>query len=286
MTDTGEPGPAGPGRVGTHGGSGHPSCSVWWATPHEDAGLADLLDDAERRRAARLARTADRWAYVTAHALVRLLLAARTGVPAAELRFERTCRRCGSTHHGKPRLADDLAGEAGPVPFSLARAGDRIAVAVSDQPGLEVGVDVERVPDPGDAVLAAAPEVLTTTELATYRRLDGGWRGHALAVWWARKEAVLKAVGHGLAVAPSTIAVTAPDEALAVIRWSAPAAGGTSSAGGAQVPAVRGRAMRPRPGVSMRDLEAAHGYVGCVAAVGARSLGVAELDAAPLLGPG
>ena len=286
MTDTGEPGSAGPGRVGTHGGSGHPSCSVWWATPHEDAGLADLLDDAERRRAARLARTADRWAYVTAHALVRLLLAARTGVPAAELRFERTCRRCGSTHHGKPRLADDLAGEAGPVPFSLARAGDRIAVAVSDQPGLEVGVDVERVPDPGDAVLAAAPEVLTTTELATYRRLDGGWRGHALAVWWARKEAVLKAVGHGLAVAPSTIAVTAPDEAPAVIRWSAPAAGGTSSAGGAQVPAVRGRAMRPRPGVSMRDLEAAHGYVGCVAAVGARSLGVAELDAAPLLGPG
>jgi 4'-phosphopantetheinyl transferase len=279
VTGAGEPGSVGSGRVGTHGGTSHSSCSVWWATPREDPALADLLDDAERRRAARLARTADRWRYVTAHALVRLLLAARTGVPAAELRFERTCRRCGSAHHGKPRLADDLAGEAGPVPFSLARAGDRIAVAVADQPGLEVGVDVERVPDPGDAVLAAAPEVLTTAELATYRRLDGAWRGHALAVWWARKEAVLKAVGHGLAVAPSTIAVTAPDEAPAVTRWSAPA-------GDARVSGVRDRSMRPRPRVSMRDLEASHGYVGCVAAVGAASLGVAEFDAAPLLGPG
>ena len=279
MTETGEPGSASPGRVGTHGGSGHSSCSVWWATPREDAALADLLDDAERRRAARLVRTADRSRYVTAHALVRLLLAARTGVPAAELRFERTCRRCGSAHHGKPRLADDLVGEAGAVPFSLARAGDCIAVAVSDQPGLEVGVDVERVPGPGDAVLAAAPEVLTTTELATYRRLDGALRGRALAVWWARKEAVLKAVGHGLAVAPSTIAVTAPDKAPAVTRWSAPA-------GESRVSAVRDRAMPPRPRVSMRDLEAAHGYVGCVAVVGAPSLGVAEFDAAPLLGTG
>jgi 4'-phosphopantetheinyl transferase len=284
VTDTGEPESAGPGGVGTRGGTGHPSCSVWWATPREDPALADLLDDVERRRAARLARTADRWRYVTAHALVRLLLAARTGVPAAELRFERTCRRCGSTHHGKPRLANDLAGEAGPVPFSLARAGDRLAVAVSDQPGLEVGVDVERVPDPGDAVLAAVPEVLTTTELATYRRLDGARRGHALAVWWARKEAVLKAVGHGLAVAPSTIAVTSPDEAPAVTRWSAPVVGGIGLAGGVRVSAVRDRAVHPR--VSMHDLEAAHGYVGCVAAVGALSLGVAERDASPLLGPG
>jgi 4'-phosphopantetheinyl transferase len=279
VTDTGGPGSGGPWGVGTHGAPGHASCSVWWATPREDAALADLLDDGEQRRAARLARTTDRWRYVTAHALVRLLLAARTGVPATELRFDRTCRRCGSAHHGKPRLADDLAVAAGPVPFSLARAGDHIAVAVSDQPGLEVGVDVERVPNRGDAVLAAAPEVLTTTELATYRRLDGAWRGHALAVWWARKESVLKALGHGLAVAPSTIAVTAPDEAPAVTRWLAPT-------GDARVPAVRDRSVPPRPRVAMRDLEAAHGYVGCVAGVGVPSLGVAEFDAAPLLGTG
>jgi len=279
VNDTREPGSGGAGRVGTDGGPVHSSCSVWWATAREDAALARLLDDAERRRAARLSRTADRWRYVTGHALVRLLLAARTGVPAAELRFDRTCRRCGSAHHGKPRLADDISAEAGPVPFSLSRAGNRIAVAVADQPGLELGIDVERVPDPGDAVLAVAPEVLTTTELATYRRLAGPSRGHALAVWWARKEAVLKAVGHGLSVAPSTIAVTAPDEAPAVTRWFAPAGGG-------RVPAVRDRSMRPRPRVSMCDLEAAHGYVGCVAAVGATSLSVAELDSAPLLAPG
>jgi 4'-phosphopantetheinyl transferase len=256
------------------------SCTIWWATPREDTALTGLLDDAERQRSVRLARSEDRSRFVTAHALVRLLLAARTGIPPAELRFDRTCRRCGGDH-GKPRLADDTPLPTGPPPFNLAHAAARIAVAVADvtgpDGGFDVGVDVERVPPAGDSVLATAgPEILTAAELAAYRQLDTSGRGRALAVWWTRKEAVLKATGDGLAVPPSSIGVTAPDEPPAVTGWTVPARERRLDTG--ERDTAPGRLL-----VVLRDLQAADGYVGCVAVVGAASLTVTEHDADPLL---
>lgn len=259
-------------------GNAHAVCSVWWATPEDHAGLHRLLDDAERRRALRLASREDRVRYVTAHALVRLLLAARTGVPAADLRFDRTCHLCGGGH-GKPRLVDARPGAAArpegaarPVAFNLAHAGDRIVVAVADDHGLEIGVDVEPIPAPGAPVMATGGDgILTTTELATFREMPPNQRCRALATWWTRKEATLKATGDGLAIAPSAIAVTDPHE-----RPRLTGGWGTARTG----------LRDDRYPVALHDLDAGPGYVGCVAAVGATSLEVTEHDAGPLVGAG
>jgi 4'-phosphopantetheinyl transferase len=270
---------AAPSRPTAGGGPGHVACSVWWATPTATAPLTGLLDTTERRRAIRLAGRGDRERYVTAHALVRLLLAARTGVPAADLRFDRTCRHCAGDH-GKPRLVDARTeSSTGPVAFNLAHAGDRIVVALVDGPDLEVGIDVERIPGPDDpAVASGAATILSATELAAFRHLEPAQRGRALAVWWTRKEAVLKATGDGLAVPPSTVEVT-PPFAPPALAHRPPPGDDRGPLLGAPHP---GRTLAGYPPV-LGDLEPGAGYVGCVAALGATSIEVIEHDAGPLL---
>jgi 4'-phosphopantetheinyl transferase len=270
---------AAPARTTADAGWNRVGCSVWWATPTATPPLTGLLDTTERRRAIRLAGRGDRERYVTAHALVRLLLAARTGVPAADLRFDRTCRHCAGDH-GKPRLVDAPAEAAtGPVSFNLAHSGGRIVVAVVDGPDLEVGVDVERIPSPDDpAVATGAAAILSPRELAAFRRLEPAQRGRALAVWWTRKEAVLKATGDGLAVPPSTVEVTPPFAPPALVHGPPPRDDRAPLLGSP----YPGHTLAGPPLV-LRDLEPGAGYVGCVAALGATVIEVTEHDAGPLL---
>ena len=68
-----------------------PTVELWWgsvasALPHL-AELIGLLDDDERRRAERFRPEAARQRFVAAHAMLRNLLAARTGAPPQRLRF-------------------------------------------------------------------------------------------------------------------------------------------------------------------------------------------------------
>jgi 4'-phosphopantetheinyl transferase len=270
---------AAPSRTTAGAGSSRVACSVWWATPTATPPLTGLLDTSERRRASRLVGRGDRERYVTAHALVRLLLAERTGVPAADLRFDRTCRHCAGDH-GKPRLVDAPAeSSTGPVSFNLAHSGGRIVVAIAHGPDLEVGVDVERIPGPDDpAVATDAAGILSARELAAFRRLRPAQRDRALAVWWTRKEAVLKATGDGLAVPPSTVEVTPPSDPPALAHQPAPGDDHDSLIS-APYP---GRPPAGHPPV-LSDLEPGAGYVGCVAALGATSIEVIEHDAGPLL---
>ncbi|HSK55179.1 MAG TPA: 4'-phosphopantetheinyl transferase superfamily protein [Jiangellales bacterium] len=247
--------------------SGTPvACSVWWARPSAEPRLLAVLDATERQQAARLARDGDRARYVTAHALTRQVLARRVGEAPAVLRFDRTCGRCGADH-GKPRLV----GPGPAVPFSLAHTGERVVVAVASEAGhevvagsVQVGVDVEPVREPGDPVLSAAVEILAPAERAAYADLLPAARPHALAVWWTRKEAVLKATGDGLAVPPSELVVSLPDREPELIGW----------------------AGRAQPSVALCDLRPGNGQVGCVAVVGATSVHVTEADGAALLAGG
>ena len=246
------------------------SCDVWWSAPTGDPRLLELLDETERHRAVRLGCREDRDRYVTTHALARLLLAKRSGEPPARLRFDRTCRRCGASDHGKPRLIGPV------VPFSLAHAGDRVVVAVVGEPAawLEVGVDVERVTGPGEVPATLSPDVLAPAELAAYDQLSKHERGHALAMWWTRKESVLKATGDGLAVPPADVEVTPP--------WSPPAL-----ARPVPRPAGSGnprRALDPVPAtVALHELDAGADHVGCLAVLGVQTVRVNERDAGLLL---
>lgn len=229
-------------------------CQVWWASPTPAQAWYPMLSATERDRCSALRSTDDRDRYATARALVRLLLEDITGVPADKLIFDTTCRRCG-LDHGKPSLVHPTV----TLEFSLAHVGKRIVVALSER--LPVGVDVERIPHECDPVVAQLSEhALAASEQAAYRCLHPADRPAALAVWWTRKEALLKATGDGLSVPPAAVIVTGlgspPEVITAPASWSL------------------GR---------MHDLRPGGRYVGCMAVLGATSLSVTEHDASPLL---
>ena len=154
----------------------------------------DVLTAEERDRVGRFRRAADAASFAAGRALVRLALAERVGAAPGELVFDTWCELHASPH-GKPRLVEPAAG----VQFSLSRAGARLMLAIASVP---VGVDVERRDrdvEAGVARIAFAHDERTELE-------DAG--PDAFLACWTRKEAVLKALGHGLAVDPKSVSVT------------------------------------------------------------------------------
>lgn len=167
----------------------------------------DLLDAGERGRAERKRRPTP---FVTAHAVARELLGGLIGDDPRSLRFERWCTTCGSDAHGKPSLVHDE-----PWRFSLSYTGDLVVVAASREH--DVGVDIEGLDEADfadfDRVTLAAAECGSLDGLTGEALLD------ARARVWARKEAVLKATGHGLVVDPTEVLVTPPSEPPRLLGW-------------------------------------------------------------------
>ena len=96
--------------------------------------------------------------------------------------------------------------------------GDRMAVAAVTKLG-EVGVDVEDL-------LSADFDGFNTVTLDEVETgfLDGLEDDELLAArarMWARKEAILKATGHGLVVDPSQVVVSSPAAPAALVEWKA-----------------------------------------------------------------
>lgn len=186
------------------------ACHVWWADPRlVPVDARDLLDHPEHTRLAALGTDHARRRFIAGRMLLRRVLSAELGVPPASVRLDATCRWCGAPH-GKPRLVAPHL----PLALSVAHAGDRVAVAVTRQPA--VGVDVERVPAaPADG--AVTTDVAATALAPAERRLVTSLPPHAqaaaLATYWTRKEAILKADGRGLWVDPAAVTVTPPWEA-------------------------------------------------------------------------
>lgn len=113
---------------------------LWWADLRSaDARLFGLLDGREAERMDRMDRAADRGRFVLGAVLLRIAVAAATGVDPRSVTVERTCADCGGAH-GAPRVAG--------VRVSVAHAGPLVLVATAD---VAVGVDVESV-DRGDDV--------------------------------------------------------------------------------------------------------------------------------------
>lgn len=180
-----------------------------------EAGVGDspadlaLLDDGERSRAERKREAAP---FVTGHALVRRVLGDLLDRAPQTLAFERRCTTCNSDRHGKP----SLVGVDG-WHFSLSYTSDVAVVAVAE--GTEVGVDVEDLTDADFEGFAQA--TLARGEVDGFDGLTGHDLLVARARVWARKEAVLKATGHGLVVDPSEVLVAGPCEPPALVDWRA-----------------------------------------------------------------
>jgi 4'-phosphopantetheinyl transferase len=142
-------------------------------------------------------------AFLTARVLAKTVLGAALEVDPTGLSFDRTCAHCGQ-YHGKPTLP------GGPE-FSISHTVERdgsgyVAVAVADVP---VGLDIESATRNS---LSVARQSLTPLEFTQLQAIEEGARPRAFLSYWTKKEAVLKAVGMGLAIAMDTITVSAPDQ--------------------------------------------------------------------------
>lgn len=166
-----------------------------------------LLDTTEQVRAERRRNPVP---FVSAHALVREVLGRRLGTEPSALRFVRRCPTCGSRRHGKPALAD-----RDDVTFSLSYTDSLAVVAVAE--GVQVGVDVEHVSEADFGGFARV--TLASDESDAFGEFTGDELLAARAQVWSRKEAVLKATGHGLVVDPTEVVVTPPDDPAAVVDW-------------------------------------------------------------------
>lgn len=142
-----------------------------------------------------------------AYALLREVVAERTGAAADRLLVDRApCPSCGGPH-GRPVLRGLPDGPL--LPFvSVASSGPVVAVAVSAWP---VGVDVESLSGTGFSGFR---------EVALHPDEQAHVRGAAArATVWTRKEAVLKAAGVGLLVDPASVVVTRPGTPAALVDW-------------------------------------------------------------------
>lgn len=195
--------------------------AVWWwplDLPAEaTARLRGLLSDEESRRADRFLRPSDGTRFVVAHGRLRQLIGSYTGLAPAELHFE-------APETGKPRLAPASVGHAPRLRFNLSHSGALAAVAIAD--GVEVGVDIEMM-RPVEPDLASRH--FAREELAEIDGLTGDAWLAGFYRCWTRKEAVLKASGHGLGVPLDSFAVTLSHENQArVLRAEGTLVGATA----------------------------------------------------------
>jgi 4'-phosphopantetheinyl transferase len=166
----------------------------------------DLLDQAERDRAARFVFDRDRRRFVLSHAWLRLVLGRFLDRPARSLRFA-------TANRGKPHLVDpplDLR-------FNLSHAGERALIAVTL--GREVGVDIEAMRDVDVAALAR--RFFAAGETDALLALPEAEQRAAFLRCWTRKEAFIKALGDGLTFPLDQFEVNhAPEpEARQLLRW-------------------------------------------------------------------
>ena len=153
------------------------------------------------------------------------------GLLPDEVEIARKCARCGGYTHGRPVVTTP----GGPF-VSLSRADGVVAVAVS--PDSPVGIDVERVAAgafPGFADVALHPQ-----ERASSPR--------ECSMLWVRKEALLKATGHGLHLDPRQVRISDGEQEPRLLAWP----------------------EQPVPAVHLLDLELGD-WVACVAVLGGQS---------------
>ncbi|GAA3893000.1 hypothetical protein GCM10023084_52300 [Streptomyces lacrimifluminis] len=167
---------------------------IWRGRAADEPGTGDtgLLSDEEERKVRRLPAAAA-VCYATAHTALRRVLSEYLGVPPRDVVLGRhPCPRCARPEHGRPRIdwpPTDLD-------FSLSRCGPHWLLAVAA--GCPVGVDMED--DRRLDVDGASSFVMSASELAHIGSApDDTARRRAFFRCWTRKEAVVKAIGVGIA---------------------------------------------------------------------------------------
>ena len=166
----------------------------------DDEGLDDKaasdLSEEETRRAARFKFDRDRDCYIRSHTMLRRLLGRYLGLVPSEVRIVQS-----ST--GKPALAGDSA-----LSFNMSHT-KTFALFGFSRLG-PIGVDVEHVRSSVD-VLSLAQRFFTTSESDLIANTGTEDQLRYFFTAWVRKEAVVKAVGRGLAIPLSAVDVAPGD---------------------------------------------------------------------------
>lgn len=171
--------------------------------------LKRVLSDDERARADRFLIDRHRRRFVLARGMLRSVLSHYLGCRPAELRFD-------YGRYGKPRLAGAQA--ASDLRFNVSHSGDLALMAFVR--GRDVGVDVEFHGDQAQ-LIDLARRYFTPGEARQIAERRPGDRELAFFTCWARKEAVVKALGFGLTMALDCFEVAWDAEQPARLVWSA-----------------------------------------------------------------
>jgi 4'-phosphopantetheinyl transferase len=156
--------------------------------------LAELLDDAEREKAARFAFDKDRNLFITAHALLRHSLWRVTGLSGVQFRVNQ---------FGKPELVSPQS--AARVRFNLSHSNALAACALSFD--YDVGIDIEMA-DHSITHDEVAAMYFTPDEQAQLTDYDKHGYIDSFFQIWTLKEATIKAIGRGLSIPLRDFSVT------------------------------------------------------------------------------
>ena len=170
------------------------------------ASAASVLSDDELAQYRRFHFARDARDYAAAHALLRTTLSRDSDRAPERWRF-------GKTTHGKPFLIDEVRAS-----FSLSHTHGMVACAVTKD--ADVGVDVECIDRKVNTADIAA-RFFAPAEAAHLMLLDAEARRDRFFDLWTLKEALVKALGIGMAMSLNRLAFAVdPDRG---IRLSAPA---------------------------------------------------------------
>lgn len=165
---------------------------VWYGRPRRPAAEDLAVLSADERNRVHVLHESVGADYAAAHAGVRRVVAGYLGVAPDRLRLGRAlCPECADPAHGPPAVLwprTDLV-------YNLSRSAGHWLLGIGR--GSALGVDVEASPRVNPE--QTAPMAFTPSELAQLMDRTGAARMELFLRCWTRKEAVVKAVGVGLA---------------------------------------------------------------------------------------
>lgn len=144
--------------------------------------LLPFLSDDELGRADDFVAESARIQYVTARAILRILLSRYLGVDPSLIFFQ-------YNSFGKPSLTCSTL-----VQFNISHSGTKLLVALCNKKS--IGVDIECIGR--EMIFSSIESLMSNRERSQFGEFPDYERREAFFRWWTRKEAYVKARGTGL----------------------------------------------------------------------------------------